>query len=131
MTCGRDALMRGFFVPLLVALAAASPSAMALNWVPLLKNSPAERFDDEDLQLFLKTARKTVNEAPDNQTVSWENPDTKHHGDFTILKTFQKDGRSCKRVRVRNEADGRKASSVVDACQVDGKWRLIGAPQKE
>jgi surface antigen len=123
--------MRGFFVPLLVVLAAVSPGAMALNWVPLLKNSPAERFDDEDLQMFLNTARKTVNEAKDNQTVSWENPDTKHHGDFTILKSFQKDGRNCKRVRVRNEADGRKATSVVDACQIDGKWRLIGAPQRK
>jgi surface antigen len=115
---------------LLLALAA-SPAAFALNWVPLLKNSPAERFDEEDLQLFLVTARKTVNEAPDNQTVTWENPDTKHHGDFTILKTFEKDGRTCKRVRVRNEADGRKASNVVDACKVGDKWRLIGAPQKE
>ena len=114
----------------LLALAAASP-ANALNWVPLLKNSPGERFDDEDLQLFIVTARKTVNEAPDNQTVSWENPETKHHGDFTILKTFQKDGRTCKRVRVRNEADGRKASNVVDACKVESKWRLIGAPIRE
>jgi hypothetical protein len=47
------------------------------------------------------------------------------------LKSFQKDGRNCKRVRVRNEADGRKATSVVDACQVDGKWRLISAPQRK
>jgi surface antigen len=114
-----------------VAIALASPAAMALNWVPLLKNSPGERFDEDDLQLFITTARKVVNEAPDNQTVGWENPDTKHHGDFTILKSFQKDGRSCKRVRVRNEADGRKASSVVDACKVDDKWRLIGAPIRE
>ena len=104
---------------------------MALNWVPLLKNSPAERFDEEDLHLFLNTARKAVNETPDNQTVGWENPDTKHHGDFTILKSFQKDGRSCKQVQVRTEADGRKATSVVDACQVDGKWRLVGAPQRK
>jgi len=118
-----------FLVVLLLAVAA-SP-AMALNWVPLLKNSPAERFDDEDLQLFLTTARKAVNEAPDNQTVSWENPDTKAHGDITVLKTFEKDGRTCKRVRVRNEAGGRKASSVVDACKVGPKWRLIGAPQRE
>ena len=118
------------WVPLVTILVAAAP-AMALNWVPLLKNSPAERFDEEDLQLFLATARKTVNEAPDNRTVSWENPDTKHHGDFTILKSFEKDGRTCKRVRVRNEADGRKASSVVDACKVGAKWRLIGAPQRE
>lgn len=129
MTGKRGMLARAVYVPLLV-LAAVSP-AMALNWVPLLKNSPAERFDEEDLHMFLTTARKAVNEAKDNQTVGWENPDTKHHGDFTILKTFQKDGRNCKRVRVRNEADGRKASSVVDACQVDGKWRLLGAPQRE
>ena len=124
-------MIRRFVVPLLVALAVASPAALALNWVPVLKNSPAERFDDEDLQLFIRTARKTVSEAADQQTVSWENPDTKHRGDFTILKSFTKDGRDCKQVQVRTEADGRKATSVVDACQIDGKWRLIGAPQKK
>jgi surface antigen len=123
--------MRRFFLSLLVALATASPAALALNWVPVLKNSPAERFDDEDLQLFIKTARRTVNEAPDFQTVSWENPDTKHRGDFTILKTFKKEGHTCKQVRVQTEADGRKATSTVDACQIDGKWRLIGAPRKQ
>lgn len=128
MTDQRRMPKRGALIALLASLAG---PALALNWVPLLKNSPAERFDDEDLHMFLNTARKTVNEAQDNQTVGWENPDTKHHGDFTILKTFQKDGRTCKRVQVRNEADGRKATSVVDACQVDGKWRLLGAPQRK
>ena len=129
MTDRKRVAMRGILIVLLASLAA-SP-ALALNWVPLLKNSPGERFDDEDLQLFIVTARKVVNEAPDNQTVNWENPDTKHHGDFTILKSFEKDGQTCKRVRVRNEADGRKASSVVDACKVESKWRLIGAPIRE
>jgi len=120
-----------FVLSLSLALASFVTSAMALNWVPLLKNSPAERFDEDDLQLFIATARKVMNEAPDHQTVGWENPDTKHHGDLTILKSYQKDGRTCKRVRVRNEADGRKASSLVDACKVDGKWRLIDAPLRE
>ena len=128
MTVRKRMPMRRILIAFLASLAG---PALALNWVPLLKNSPAERFDEEDLQLFLTTARKVVNEAPDNQTVSWENPDTKHHGDFTILKSFEKDGQPCKRVRVRNEADGRKASSVVDACRVGTKWRLIGAPQRE
>jgi surface antigen len=123
-------MMRRLAVPLLAALVVSSP-ASALNWVPVLKNSPAERFDDEDLELFIRTARKTVAEAADRQTVSWENPDTKHRGDFTILRSFTKDGRSCKQVQVRTEADGRKATSVVDACQIDGRWRLIGAPQKK
>ena len=123
--------MRFRFGPLAIVLAVASAPANALNWVPLLKNSPGERFDEDDLHLFLTTARKVVNEAADNQTVSWENPETKHHGDLTILKSYQKDGRTCKRVRVRNEADGRKASNVVDACKIEGKWRLIGAPIRE
>jgi len=121
---------RGTLLAALLFLGAASP-AMALNWVPLLKNSPAERFDDDDLQMFLTNARKAVNETPDNQTVSWENPDTKANGDITVLRTYEKDGRTCKRVRVRNEAGGRKATSVVDACKVGDRWRLISAPQKE
>ena len=113
------------------AFAVASPQAMALNWIPVMKNTAFERFDEDDLEMFIQNGRKALNTASENQVMSWENPDTKHHGDFTILKTFQQDGRNCKRVRVRNEADGRKASSVVDACQVDGRWRLIGAPQRE
>ena len=121
---------RGTLLAALLFLGAASP-AMALNWVPLLKNSPAERFDEDDLQMFITNARKAVNEMPDNQTVSWENPETKAHGDITVLKTFEKDGKTCKRVRVRNEAGGRKATSVVDACKVGDRWRLISAPHKE
>jgi surface antigen len=121
---------RGTLLAALLFLGAASP-AMALNWVPLLKNSPAERFDDDDLQMFLANARKAVNEMPDNQTVSWENPDTKANGDITVLRTFEKDGKTCKRVRVRNEAGGRRATSVVDACKVGTRWRLISAPVRQ
>jgi len=123
--------VREFLVVVLAAAAVVSPPAMALNWVPLLKNSPAERFDEDDLEMFIATARKAVNETPDNQTLTWENPDTKAHGDVTVLKSFEKDGKTCKRVRVRNEAGGRKASSIVDACRVGTRWRLIGAPQRE
>ena len=129
MTDRRYVRKHGALIVLLTSLAAGP--ALALNWMPVLKNSPGERFDDEDLQLFITTARKTVNEAPDFQTVSWENPDTKHRGNFTILKTFKKEGRTCKQVRVHTEADGRQATSMVDACQIDGKWRLIGAPRKQ
>jgi surface antigen len=118
-------------LPLFVALAAASPAASALNWVPLMKNTPFERFDEDDLQMFLENARKTLNGAPDKQTVTWENPDTKHGGDFTVLKTWQKDGLTCRQLHVRTQADTRKGNSVVSACQVKGKWKLIGAPVKQ
>ena len=61
---------------LLVALVAASPVVAAQNWVGLLKNTPAERFDEEDLRIFMDTGRKALNEAADNETLRWDNPKT-------------------------------------------------------
>src|SRR5262245_37868162 len=42
------------------ACALFASGAAAQNWVTLLKNTPAESFDDEDLRLFLDTARKVL-----------------------------------------------------------------------
>jgi surface antigen len=112
-----------------IVLAAASSAATAQNWVGLLKNTPAERFDEEDLRMFLDTSRKALNEAPDNQTLSWENPKTRARGDITVLKSFESKGRPCKEVRVRNEAGGRKADNKLNLCKVEDKWRLLSASQ--
>ena len=88
-------------------LALAASPALAQNWVGLLKNTPAERFDEEDLRLFLDNARKALNEGQDNQSK----------------------GRPCKEVQLHNEAGGRKGDSKLSLCQVDGKWRLLSAQQ--
>ncbi len=102
---------------------------LAQNWIPLLKNTPFERFDDEDLKLFLDNARKALDQGRDGETHAWDNPATRHRGDVTVLRTTERDGRTCKRVRVRNEADGRKGDTPVTACKVDGKWRLVTQSQ--
>ena len=112
-----------------IVLAAASFAAAAQNWIGLLKNTPAERFDEEDLRMFLDTSRKALNEAPDNQTLSWENPKTRARGDITVLKSFESKGRPCKEVRVRNEAGGRKGDNKLNLCKVEDKWRLLSASQ--
>jgi surface antigen len=116
------------FVVVLLAAACASP-ALAQNWVAMLKNTPAERFDEEDLRIFMDTARKALNEAPDNQTVSWENPKTRARGDITVLRSFESKGRPCKEAQVRNEVPGRKGGAKFSVCRVDDKWRLVSAPQ--
>ena len=102
--------------------------ALAVNWISVLKNTPAERFDDEDLKLFLETARKALDEAPDNKPLAWENPKTKHGGELTVLKTYESKGQPCKTVRVRNQADGRKNDVTLNACRVENRWRLVGSP---
>ena len=45
---------------LAAAAAAFSSVAAAQNWVGILKNTPAERFDEEDLKLFLDASRKAA-----------------------------------------------------------------------
>jgi len=116
-------------IALAAALAALAPVASAQNWVGILKNTPAERFDEEDLRLFLDASRKALNESPDNQTQSWENPKTRAHGDITVLKSFESKGLPCKEVRVRSEAQGRKGDNKLNLCKKDDKWRLVGTSQ--
>lgn len=110
-----------------IILAAAAPAAAAQNWVGLLKNTPAERFNEEDRRLFVATSDKALDDTPVGQTLSWENPKTQHHGDITVLRSFESKGRPCKDLRVRNEADGRKGDNKLRWCKVDEKWRLLSA----
>jgi surface antigen len=112
-----------------LAIAAASTGAAAQNWIGLLKNTPAERFDEEDLRLFLDASRRALNEAPDNQAQAWENPKTRARGDITVLKSFESKGRPCKEARVRNQVPGRKGDNRFTLCKVDDKWRLLSASQ--
>jgi len=114
---------------LAAALALAATGAAADNWAALFKNGPAQFFDDEDMQMFLAGARKTLDEGAVDQVIAWENPKSKHRGDFTALKTFEWKGNACKQVRVRNEAQGRKSENTHNLCKVEGRWRLVAASQ--
>ena len=112
-----------------MALGSALPGARAQSLAPLFKNTPAERFNEEDNRMLLAAARKALDGAPQDQAVDWANPATNHRGDVTVMKSFESQGRPCKELRLRNEADGRQGESRLNACQVDGKWRLVGSSQ--
>jgi surface antigen len=107
------------------ALLVASTAAGA-QFVALLKNSPAELYDDMDLRIFLDTARRVLDQGEVDQAVAWKNPDTGHGGEFTVLKRFESQGRQCELLRVRNEAQGRKSDMRHNLCMVEGRWRLVG-----
>ena len=117
-------------IALILAAACASP-ALAQNWVGLLKNTPAERFDEEDLRLFMDAARKALDETPEKKPLLWENPKTRARGELTVLRSFESKGRPCKELRVRNEVPGRKGDTSLSFCSVEGKWRLLSASQKK
>ena len=118
--------MKLIFAILLLTMTA---SAAAQNWVALLKNGPAERFDEEDLRIFMDTGRKALTEGADNQTLSWENPKTRARGDITVLRRFEWKSHPCRELKLYNEAQGRKGDSTLALCQVEGKWRLLSSSQ--
>ena len=114
---------------ILLAAALVSASALAQSWRSMLRNTPAERFQDEDWAVFLKQVYKTLDDAPENQPVTWERAETRRHGVLTVLRSYESKGRRCRELRVQNEGDGRKADNTFNLCSVDGKWRLVAAPQ--
>ena len=114
---------------LFTAVVVASPMAAAQNWIGLLKNTAAERFDDEDLRIFMDTGRKALSESADNETLRWENPKTRARGEFTVVRRFEWKTHPCRELKVHNEAQGRKGDSTFNLCQVDGKWRLLSTSQ--
>ena len=121
--------VRALLLPLFAASLVLGASGASAQWVGLLKNSPAELFDDEDLHIFLDTARKALDGAPDGQALSWENPKTRHRGDITVVRSFEWKANPCKELRVRNEAQGRKGDNRQSVCKIDGKWRVVTASQ--
>ena len=100
--------MRWVVAILIVAMAA---PAAAQNWVRILKNTPAERFDEEDLSLFLDNGRKALKEGKVNETFKWENPNTKARGEITVLRQYESKGRPCRRRR-REKRIGAKRAQI-------------------
>jgi hypothetical protein len=120
--------MKTALVVLLAALLAMPVHAS--GWIALLKNTPAERFNDEDIGMFMTAANDALNADGDPKPVAWANPATGSGGSFTELsRSVAKDGTPCKRVRVATYAKGRSEKAATwKACKgADGRWRF-GAP---
>jgi len=111
-----------------LSLCVSAPAATQV-WIPMLKNTPAERFDEDDLRIFMDLARKALDQGKENETLSWENPKTRHGGDVTVLRSFEWKGYGCKEVRINNRAEGRQAENHLNWCKVEGKWRLVSDAQ--
>lgn len=121
-------MKRALSMTLALCLAAAALPAAAAGWIGLLRNTPAEYYDDEDLHMFLDAARKSLNaDTLPPEEVAWRNPATESGGRFLELsRSTTADGRQCKRVRMWMEAKRRsEKTAVMSACKdTQGRWRL-------
>ena len=114
---------------LLVLSVAFVQQASAAGWVQVLKNSPAEVFDDEDLRIFLDTGAKAVASDTKGETFDWSNPTTGSGGSFQAMGAAPSvQGLPCKRVRLTVYAKQRAAkSSQLTVCHTtEGRWKIAG-----
>jgi hypothetical protein len=106
-------------------LCAAVPVASAANWVAILKNTPAEDFNDDDIKLFLDSAKLALDAEGPAQESSWNNPASGSGGKFLELSRSSAGGNACKRMRFtlhsRSVSD---RSTVWTLCRIDGRWRV-------
>ena len=113
----------------LLLLAIAGPAATQVQ--NSLRDVLAKDFNDDDIKLFMDAWRKTLDDAPDKGTVSWENPTTKSRGDLTVAASFSWQEHPCRRLDIVNEARGQKSNSTMSFCRVENRWRAVAPSQLE
>jgi surface antigen len=111
-----------------LAVVAASPLASAAGWVALLHSSPAVDYNEEDLRLFLESAKAALDAPDPPQTVDWSNAATGANGRFLVLGPAKvKNFEQCKRVRSTMNSKKQKGyPSVWTACKdPSGRWGVV------
>lgn len=107
----------------LVALVVAVP-ALAQN-ILFMRDAPYAQFTDEDHAIFNETLNDTLSRGAEGATRKWSNPKTRASGEMTPLKSFEREGRSCRTLSIKNKAKGLSASAKYNFCKQDtGKWAL-------
>jgi len=112
-----------------IGLLAAAFGAAAQMVQPLFRNSPAAVFTEEDNRLYQEAWKKALEEIAEGQSLDWTNPKTGHGGELTTLRSFEWRGYPCKENQIRNQAQGRKSDEKLNACRMEGAWKLLSAEQ--
>jgi len=112
-------------LPLAAALLLAGAPASAQNWLGLMRNTPAERFNDEDVRLFNESLDKALGDTPVGQSVPWANPKSENRGEIKVAKAFTWQDHACRELRITNQAGDRKGGGVLNFCRVEDKWRAV------
>ena len=71
-------------------------------------------------------AMQTLERAPEDQTVRWQNPDTNAHYTVTPTRTTEENGRYCREYTTTVTIGGKLEEAYGRACrQPDGSWQNI------
>jgi surface antigen len=87
-----------------------------------IKNT--KELTDEDFELIRANVLAVLEDEEIGSTITWENPEEKNRGTATLNRQFERDGQTCKEIRVKIWARKKKIHDVLlEMCrQEDGSW---------
>ena len=119
----------GRFVSCLTAVVFLQAGFAVAQNLSFLRESPIGWMDEAD-QAILMAAVDALLEQPDETVVDWANPDTAAQGRLKVFETHKDYGTTCRNIKMRIEAKGRKDGGIVRLCKAeDGSWKF--APTRE
>jgi len=88
-----------------------------------LKDAPYAHFTDEDRKIFEEALDGVLYKGADGESRTWSNPSSKAGGEIKALKSFERDGLTCRTLSIANQAKGRSNAGKYNFCrQANGKW---------
>ncbi len=85
------------------------------------------RLEPEDLRRMQEAARAGLDGAAEGTRRSWENPETRARGEVELLRSFRRDGRSCRLVLHRLVLSGQEPWVFRSTlCRTpEGGWQVL------
>ena len=108
--------------------AAGAPGAVQALDLTFLDQAPIRFFNAEDLKLMSGAADKALDEAKEGEDVQWSNDQTGNSGTVTPVRSFTRQGKDCRQLKVvslARQATRGSATSNVDFCNIDGTWKIL------
>lgn len=92
--------------------------------VRFLAESPSQFFNDADWKMFNNASEKALDSTPNGKVVTWRNPQTEHGGSFQPLTTTNKNGLTCRKLRISNYANHQTGDYTFTFCKYPSGWKI-------
>jgi surface antigen len=117
---------------LLIALLAGAPASSRAFDLSFLGQAPLRFLTDADTQLLSETINEVLTNAADGESRTWKGEQSGTSGTVTAVRTFAEDERRCRRIEIVTlspRATKGRGSSLVDMCEIEGRWRILRVPR--
>ncbi|GEO43306.1 hypothetical protein SAE02_74540 [Skermanella aerolata] len=82
-------------------------------------------YQGDDTRIISQIGADMLRNAPDGETRSWSNPQTGHHGEITVIRSYRMKNMPCRDARVNGVLGANSISYVLPVCQIaDGTWKI-------